>query len=240
MIARAGHSGVHGTEAHETRTSRRTLNGALLDAGPRQDRTASLLADFDPDFNSLLLVVVTIVMVIDIDPLLDPELEPGITLIDSLPELEFGPILIDSLLDSDLGTGIIVVIPVVRRLRPDRTRGERKSRNCSNANGARKFRHFDHFLNESFQRAGWSSGTETNMQTNKLAVVSPHTICPMAILGKGGGSDAEDCEKALQRVMPAAARMGDACGCRHLRIRFGGNRSITTVLILDRQWKSAD
>lgn len=119
-------------------------------------------ADFNPDFHPLFYVVVTIVMVVDIDPLLDPKFEPGIALIDSLPELEFGPIRIDTLLDPDLGTGIIVVIPVAGCLRSDRTCGERKSRNCSDTNGAHQLRHCDHFLNESFRRAGWPPGAETN------------------------------------------------------------------------------
>ena len=99
-------------------------------------------------------------MVVNIDPLLDPEFEPGITLIDSLPELEFGPIRIDTLLDPDLGTGIIVVIPKAGCLRSNRICGEHKSRHFSDANGAHQLRHFDHFLNESFQRAGWPPGAE--------------------------------------------------------------------------------
>jgi hypothetical protein len=124
---------------------------------PDRDGAASLFADFNPDFDPLFLVVITM-MVIDIDPLLDPDFEPGVALLNPLPELEFGPIRLDSLFDPDLDTGIVVVVPVIRRLRSYRTSGERKSRNCSNTHGAHEIRHFDHFLNESFRGAGWFPG----------------------------------------------------------------------------------
>lgn len=42
---------------------------------------SGLVTDVDPDFNSLFYLVIPVV-VIEIDPLLDPELELGITMLD--------------------------------------------------------------------------------------------------------------------------------------------------------------
>lgn len=118
------------------------------------DLCPTLVADLDPDFNPLLYVVIPVV-VFNIDPLLDPELEPGVAMLDFLPELEFGAIIIEALLDPDLRTGIIIVIPVVRCLRSTGYTGrECNTRNCGNTYGAHQPRHFDHFLNESFHCAG--------------------------------------------------------------------------------------
>jgi hypothetical protein len=47
---------------------------------PGRDGAASLFADFNPDFDPHFLVVITM-MVIDIDPLLDPDLEPGVIVV---------------------------------------------------------------------------------------------------------------------------------------------------------------
>lgn len=112
------------------------------------------MADVDPDFNPLLYVVIPVV-VIDIDPLLDPEFELGITMLDLLPELELGAIMIKTLLDPDLRTGILIVIPVIGCLRlTGNTGGKRKARNCSNTHHAHQPGHFDHFLNESLHSIG--------------------------------------------------------------------------------------
>lgn len=77
-------------------------------------------------------------MVIGIDPLLDPEFEAHVAVLDLLPDLDLSPVIVDPLLDPDIYPGIIVVMPVTTCLRAaSNTGGQRQSHNCCDPKGTR-------------------------------------------------------------------------------------------------------
>lgn len=119
--------------------------GAAFRTRPRRSG-GRLVPYFHPLFEPRLSVV-TILFVVY--AFLNPDLDPHVTVFDLFPEFEFRAVIVKTLLDSDLDTGIMIIIMVLVTacLRTAGQAGsQRQSRNCCDPEGSHEFWHLDHFL----------------------------------------------------------------------------------------------